>query len=1187
MDTTRIDNAVQVVSLKGQAFIIAKDGTVTPVKEGQILPSGTLLLTDQNSGIVFGNAPENTLAAQPVSGEAAAEEAEAIQAAILAGLDPTKLFAAPAAGNPVAGPANTDGSGNAGFVVVSRTGESVLAEAGFDTRFASQELSSLYEALPEREDNSIPVIDIIIDPPPTPPSDTPQFPDDTAFAQESALPTGSNPASDNESASGRFEIDTGNDDLVKLEVRLPGGEWVDITGGGVFIGQFGTLTVTENNGVYQWRYDLDGASDHPLPGLTEGDDILQDRFELRVTDDDGDQATAAFNVNVLDDGPVAENDSYIADETGLPSYNLVLVIDTSGSMGWIIGGDGIPGETGVDGSPNRLEIAQEALINLLNSYQGIADELNISIIDFGSGVKNSAINLSLEDAIIHIESLTAEGTTNYTDPLNEAQQLLEEQLATLDGYENVVYFLSDGYPNAGTAPASWQTFVDDNGIEVIAVGISIPESAVAELNKVENSGEQALIIMDPYELDDALQDTVPSPTLLSGNVLDNDIAGADGMKGVVSVTYNGVTYELDEPVNGPTSVDIPTGSGGTLTIYSDGNFTYSGPGNVDGDLTETFLYTMSDKDNDTASALLKITIGDTDTEIKLLGLDVAGGELTLDEQHLPDGSNPQSGELTKTGSFSYQSDVAAKELTIAGVKVLDNGVYLGDASGNVVIVDDAGRLLMITGYDEASQSFSYSYTLKDNSLLHDEAGRDSLTEQFQVFISDIQGATDTAVLDINIVDDIPDINGVQHGIMGNFAGTLSGLVDISYGADGPGELSLSGDAPDGLVYTTTDGPGGSKVLTATLDDAYGDVYFILTLYPDGHYDFELVNPDPVLATTKDLTGLTPGGPEPVVVLPINGIEATFTELHSSPDDGGINSSKVGMGIDNNHINAGDVMKVAFNSLLSNISFTLKNLRAGDTLTWSVLSAGVVVAAGTWTPPDGTGQSDAVVFNILDPMDGSTITYTTGSAADIQSSGFDELQLGAGDGDQYRLLDMTVYEEIFPEDSNLSFDIGVKDGDHDLASTSLNITIEADGTEASGFTLSGTAADEVLLGSDGDDVLDGGLGDNILTGGEGIDTFLFTLVDAGSVNTITDFEKGVDVVDLKALLTGEESGNLSDYLAFSQDGNDTVLSVTPAGDGGDSQQIRFEDTNLMDLYGVASSADLVQAMVDDQTLQVDR
>ena len=70
------------------------------------------------------------------------------------------------------------------------------------------------------------------------------------------------------------------------------------------------------------------------------------------------------------------------------------------------------------------------------------------------------------------------------------------------------------------------------------------------------------------------------------------------------------------------------------------------------------------------------------------------------------------------------------------------------------------------------------------------------------------------------------------------------------------------------------------------------------------------------------------------------------------------------------------------------------------------------------------------------------------------------------------------------------------------------------------TLVGTANDDILLGGGGDDILNGGAGDDLivdgagsdmLTGGTGAD--IFTFDPDGSDDTIVDFERGLDALDL--------------------------------------------------------------------------
>lgn len=74
----------------------------------------------------------------------------------------------------------------------------------------------------------------------------------------------------------------------------------------------------------------------------------------------------------------------------------------------------------------------------------------------------------------------------------------------------------------------------------------------------------------------------------------------------------------------------------------------------------------------------------------------------------------------------------------------------------------------------------------------------------------------------------------------------------------------------------------------------------------------------------------------------------------------------------------------------------------------------------------------------------------------------------------------------------------------------------------GGTLAGTAADDVLAGGDGRDVLTGAAGADVLVDGAGTDTLsggsgadVFVFVRDGTADRITDFEPGIDRIDLSA------------------------------------------------------------------------
>ncbi len=90
-----------------------------------------------------------------------------------------------------------------------------------------------------------------------------------------------------------------------------------------------------------------------------------------------------------------------------------------------------------------------------------------------------------------------------------------------------------------------------------------------------------------------------------------------------------------------------------------------------------------------------------------------------------------------------------------------------------------------------------------------------------------------------------------------------------------------------------------------------------------------------------------------------------------------------------------------------------------------------------------------------------------------------------------------------------------------------------GTKADALT--GTALADVISGGEGNDAITGGVGADVMTGGAGTDTYTFANTATGApsatnFDSITDFAKGVDIIDGPAALTISQSGTASSTVA---------------------------------------------------------
>ncbi|MDR8365471.1 retention module-containing protein, partial [Pseudomonas sp. JL3] len=370
----------------------------------------------------------------------------------------------------------------------------------------------------------------------------------------------------------------------------------------------------------------------------------------------------------------------------------------------------------------------------------------------------------------------------------------------------------------------------------------------------DSNGDTATGSLDVNITDDvpkAIDDTnanSASETLLTltGSVLPNDVQGADRI--------------ATGPDSGPIIGGTFNGTYGTLVLNPNGTYTYTlNTGDADfkalnggGNATENFVYTLTDSDGDTSTATLVLNIHNNDDPVTLDGLNVNGGELTVYEKNLSDGTSPNTPALTQSGTFTVTALDGLQTLTVGGIAVVTSGVAAGFPQS---IVTALGNTLTITGFNSTTGVVSYSYTLTDNETHPNANGANSITENLDVVATDIDGSTALGQINVNIVDDLPtanpDLATIAEGatasgnVLNNDVGgadgpALSGAVvgvragsDTSTSAIGGLNTQINGtygyltlDANGNAVYhsnpNSVSAPGATDVFTYTVRDADGD-----------------------------------------------------------------------------------------------------------------------------------------------------------------------------------------------------------------------------------------------------------------------------------------------------------------------------------------------------------------------------
>ena len=582
----------------------------------------------------------------------------------------------------------------------------------------------------------------------TPINDAPIVTQATATVSEEGLlgasadnngSTSTNDTTNAREASGHITVNDIDNSQLTLTLSGPsglssGGAAITWSGDGSasnpLVGSAGGKTVLtatiDANGDYKI------ALQAPIDHTGAGEDVRS--IDLTVKASDGKAiGTGTLTLNVEDDAPLSGAQTVQVNAvTSAQNTNLMLIIDTSGSMEDRLN----------DKSASGIKAAIKGLID---QYDGLGD-VKVQIITFSDKGAGQKLWMSVSDAKTLIDKLTGDGGTNYDAALAEAQKAFAYN-GKIAGGVNVSYFVTDGQPSDGKGLSSsdetkWESFLTTNAIDSYAIGTgTLTAQYVSNIEPIAYNGitgkeQPAVTLATNAELSKYLLDTVP--VVKTGTLA--SLAGADGLQKIESFSAAG---QLGSSLDSKTQVlTIQLKSGGEMKVNMlTGEFTLTQP---KGATTESFSYSMLDKDGDRGTGTVSLSVSNRAPE-------GTSGSVTLQE----DGSH--AFKATDFGFKDQDAGDSLRSVRIDGLPAHGSLALDGVAvvPGQLISAGDLGKLVFSPEANANGSNYA----------------------QISFSVQDSNGAFDTSpnALQINVtpVNDAPEVFANQAGC------NLLGLVDVS------------------------------------------------------------------------------------------------------------------------------------------------------------------------------------------------------------------------------------------------------------------------------------------------------------------------------------------------------------------------------------------------------------------------
>ncbi|MCB4812103.1 retention module-containing protein [Methylovorus menthalis] len=917
---------------------------------------------------------------------------------------------------------------------------------------------------------------------------------------------------------------------------------------GTFVGQYGTL-VLNANGTY--TYTLNNAN--PAVNALNDNQTLQDVFPYKIQDADGTQASA--NLTITINGHTDSPPGLIVEGTTLPET----ADATPGSF--LVEAEAGIGSITISGTTDHVVTLQQ-LNNLTTDPITITTPRGTLVLtgyDATTGVVSYTYDPNIQSSNSSVTdsigvTLTDANGVSASSPLNIV--ITDSAPVAVDDTNSIT---EDATPNQVTGNVVDNDTVgpDVNANPVTTTGTFVGQYGTLVLNA---NGSYTYTLNNANPVVNALNANQSLKDVFSYTINDGDGTPATAN---LTITINGSTDDRP-PVVGTATANVseeglPGGlpdSGGTVDVSNSasvhGTLSISDP---DGNAVTSVVLTAPTGDYYSGGQLITWSGSGTGT---LTGS--AGGEPVLTITI----NNGGEYDVNLLRPLDHPDTKTEDVLTLnVGVSATANGVT---SVGNLTVnVEDDSPVANPISANLSTTDTNLLITLDVSGSMRTQDGVDG-TSRLASAIQSIKTLLD------------------KYDALGE---TRISLVVFSTTAAQMGTDWMTIDeAKAQLDQILVNGPKGNTNYDSALShaiDAFDDAGK-LTNAQNVAYFISDGEPNTGSGSNTSLTGNTnTNGSDAGIQTQEELAWKTFLEANQ------IKSYAIGVGSDINSVNAlnpvaydgqtntnmNGILVTSFTQLDAVLAGTIQNQAAGELITGTMIGNGVGGDGGFVGSilVEGTEYRFNAATGLIEVVGTNHSTY---------NSTTHEITVTTLHGGQF-VVDMDSGTYSYKAPDGLSgaitekMDYVLQDKDGDTAGSSVTINVDKTnvqvGTTAS-ETITGSDHPDLIMGRDGNDVLIGagghdrlygdngndtligGAGNDILSGGAGVDTFKWNLADAGTpgtpaVDTIADFNKasvasGGDKLDLRDLLTGENSSNLQNYLHFEKSGTDTIVHISSTG-----------------------------------------